>query len=316
QRVRELAVQSANATNSTTDRAALQAEAVQLKEEIGRVASQTQFNGTKLLDGSFTSKSFQVGANQGQTITLGSVANINLNALGTLQTSAGGATTYATTVTGIGQDAGPHLSHGLTPGELVINGVDIGDWGSPPGEGATDVASKGAEIADAINLHTGTTGVTAVADGTTGAITLTSSDAAGIDITSPGGLGVEHSGLSVGNTPATASLSVAGSETGIANLSLASAEQASWAIAAIDSALSQVNGFRGTLGAIQSRFENAISTIQVTSENLSAARGRIVDADFAMETANLSRAQILQQAGTAMVAQANQLPQGVLSLLR
>ena len=84
----------------------------------------------------------------------------------------------------------------------------------------------------------------------------------------------------------------------------------------MDSALSQINGSRGTLGAIQSRFENAVASISIQSENISAARGRIVDADFAKETANLSRAQILQQAGTAMVAQANQLPQGVLSLLR
>ncbi len=77
-----------------------------------------------------------------------------------------------------------------------------------------------------------------------------------------------------------------------------------------------MNTARGTLGAVQSRFENAVSNIQVTAENLSAARGRIIDADFAAETANMSRAQILQQAGTAMVAQANALPQQVLQLLR
>ncbi|CAG1018306.1 partial A-type flagellin, partial [Burkholderiaceae bacterium] len=93
-------------------------------------------------------------------------------------------------------------------------------------------------------------------------------------------------------------------------------EQASFAMDAIDTALTAVNSARGTLGAVQSRFESAIASIQVTAENLSAARGRIMDADFAAETANLSRAQILQQAGTAMVAQANQLPQQVLSLLK
>ncbi len=99
-------------------------------------------------------------------------------------------------------------------------------------------------------------------------------------------------------------------------LSVGTAEQASVALDAIDEALKQVNSARGTLGAVQSRFENAIASIQVTSENIAAARGRIVDADFAQETSNLSRAQILQQAGTAMVSQANQLPQQVLSLLR
>ena len=88
------------------------------------------------------------------------------------------------------------------------------------------------------------------------------------------------------------------------------------AIKKLDSALDQVNSSRGTLGAIQSRFESAVANIQIQAENTSAARGRIMDADFATETANLSRAQILQQAGTAMVAQANQLPQQVLSLLR
>ena len=88
------------------------------------------------------------------------------------------------------------------------------------------------------------------------------------------------------------------------------------AIKKLDSALDQVNSARGTLGAVQSRFENAVGNIQIQAENTSAARGRIMDADFATETANLSRAQILQQAGTAMVAQANQLPQQVLQLLQ
>uniref|UniRef100_UPI003267C2DD flagellin n=1 Tax=Escherichia coli TaxID=562 RepID=UPI003267C2DD len=87
-------------------------------------------------------------------------------------------------------------------------------------------------------------------------------------------------------------------------------------IAALDSAISAVNDRRASLGALQSRFENTVSYLRTASENQSAARGRIMDADFAAETANLSRSQILQQAGTAMIAQANQLPQGVLALLR
>ena len=88
------------------------------------------------------------------------------------------------------------------------------------------------------------------------------------------------------------------------------------ALKVIDNAINAVNSSRADLGALQSRFENAVANIQITGENISAARGRIIDADFAKETSNLSRAQILQQAGTAMVAQANQVPQGVLSLLR
>ena len=88
------------------------------------------------------------------------------------------------------------------------------------------------------------------------------------------------------------------------------------ALQVIDKAINSINSSRADLGALQSRFENAVANIQITGENISAARGRIVDADFAKETSNLSRSQILQQAGTAMVAQANQAQQGVLSLLR
>ena len=117
----------------------------------------------------------------------------------------------------------------------------------------------------------------------------------------------------IGDTSATvASTNVAGFST----LSVASTEDAWLAIKQVDDALNQVNNARATLGAVQSRFETAVSNIATQSENTSAARGRIVDADFAAETANLSRAQILQQAGTAMVAQANQLPQQVLQLLK
>ena len=142
-----------------------------------------------------------------------------------------------------------------------------------------------------------------------------------VDVSNIGGTSQD---LAVGQTlvmnVASLSLSVADTTPppaqGIAGLDISTASGATNAIAALDSALSQINDSRGALGAIQSRFENAMSNISIQSENISAARGRIVDADFAKETANLSRSQILQQAGTAMVAQANQLPQGVLSLLR
>ena len=127
---------------------------------------------------------------------------------------------------------------------------------------------------------------------------------------------LDRSGLAVSNIPATTIPGAAATETGITNLTVATPEQAAWAISAIDSALDQVNSARGTLGAVQSRFESAVSNIQIQAENLSAAKSRIVDADFAAETASLTRGQILQQAGTAMLAQANSLPNNVLSLLR
>ena len=102
----------------------------------------------------------------------------------------------------------------------------------------------------------------------------------------------------------------------MADLDVTTFSNATNALKTVDSALAFISGERAKLGALQSRFETSISSLQITSENLSASRSRIQDADFAAETANLSRAQILQQAGTAMVAQANQIPQGVLSLLK
>ena len=303
QRMRELAVQSANATNNATDRAALDAEVSQLKEEIGRVATSTSFNGTKMLDGSFTAQNFQIGANSGETITLASIANAQLAGLGTLVPPP----TYTSTVTGAAPTAGA-----LAAGDLTINGVSIG--AVTAGAGA---AAQGAAVAAAINLQTASSGVAATADGATGVIALTSTSNLGIVL---GGNAANvantatRTGLTAGTTAPTTVVSA--TEIGIANLTIITAADAASAMTAIDTALTTINGARGTLGAVQSRFETAISNIQVTAENLAAARSRIMDADFAAETANLSRAQILQQAGTAMVAQANQLPQQVLTLLR
>jgi flagellin len=299
QRMRELAVQSANATNSATDRAALQAEVAQLKEEIQRVATTTAFNGTKLLDGSFTEQSFQIGANAGETITLTALADADLAALGTLTRN-----TYSESLTAATATA---FATGVS---MTINGVTITTADGAANDAAATAAIKASfDTAKALNtadpdVNPGLANVTMAPDGT-----LTTTDAS---ITISGLVNV--SGLTEGTTDSAVTGSTV--DTGITNLTVASSADAVYALSAIDSALDVVNESRGTLGAIQSRFESAISNIQVTAENLSAARGRIVDADFAMETANLSRAQILQQAGTAMVAQANQLPQQVLQLLQ
>ena len=109
---------------------------------------------------------------------------------------------------------------------------------------------------------------------------------------------------------------IAGTGSAVSALDISTVGGANTAISSIDAALTTINSNRAALGAIQNRFSSTIDNLQATNENLTASRSRIIDADFAAETANLSRAQILQQAGTAMVAQANQLPQGVLSLLR
>ncbi|MDP1649951.1 MAG: flagellin [Rubrivivax sp.] len=295
QRMRELAVQSVNATNSTSDRTALQAEVGQLKEEIQRIADTTKFNGTKLLDGSFTNQAFQVGANAGETITLAGVADADLVALGTLQTAAD---TYTQT---LGAATATAFATGMS---IDINGVTVSTAAGAADAPAAAVAFKAAFDAAKTANPTELANVTMSAGG---AITSTDATLVLANLTNV-------SGVSAGTTNGTVTAGTA--ETGIANLTIATADAAAYAITAIDTALSAVNTARGTLGAVQSRFENAVSNIQVTAENLSAARGRIVDADFAAETANMSRAQILQQAGTAMVAQANQLPQQVLQLLR
>jgi len=186
QRMRELAVQAANYSNTTADRTAINAEFSQLKTEIDRVSTQTKFNTRGLLDGTFSAATFQVGANQGETISVDAITNMSASALG------------------------------LT--------------------------------------------------------------AAGVDVTT--------------------------------------ATNASSSITAIDSALTTVTSARANLGASINRFEQTVSNLRVTVENLSAARSRIQDADFAAETAALTRVQILQQSGMAVLSQANAIPQGVLSLLR
>ena len=295
QRMRELAVQSVNATNSTSDRTALQAEVAQLKEEIQRIADTTKFNGTKLLDGSFTDQSFQVGANAGETITLAAVADADLVALGSLQTAAD---TYTQTLA-------PATATAFATGMSIdINGITVST-----AAGAADAAAATAALVAAFGVAKAAnpTELGNVTISAAGALTSTDETLVLANLTNV-------SGVTAGTTNGT--VVPGASETGIANLTIATDTAAAFAITAIDSALSAVNTARGTLGAVQSRFENAVSNIQVTAENLSAARGRIVDADFAAETSNMSRAQILQQAGTAMVAQANQLPQQVLQLLR
>jgi flagellin len=296
QRIRELAVQSANATNNVTDRAALQAEVAQLKDEIQRVATTTSFNDTPLLDGSFSAQTFQVGANAGETILLSGIVNAELAALGSLQTTAD---TYTQTLA-------PATATAFATGMSIdINGVTIST-----ADGAADAPAAAAALKaafDAAKANPANTALANVTMAANGAISSTDATLTLANLTNV-------SGVSAGTTDGTV---VAGAtEPGIANLTITDAEKATFALSAIDTALTAVNEARGTLGAVQSRFENAIANTQVTAENLAAARGRIMDADFAAETANMSRAQILQQAGTAMVAQANQLPQQVLQLLQ
>ncbi len=404
QRVRELAVQSANATNSASDRQALNAEVSQLVAELDRIAQTTEFNGSKLIDGTFGTAQFQVGANAGQTI-VAATANLRTTQYGNNQVIAAGGV-----ASGVAFGA-----NSTTAGTVAVNGA----LGSQTITIAINSTAK--TIADNINLQTANTGVSASArtetevtfaaagayslnlrsdnatnesisfslsaasgaDGLSSAISainekssktgvIASLNTAGTgviltnatgndiylgdttvanagnvsvikqtrDITSGALTAVAGTVTLTANTTADNSLTsgyitldseksyavdvttsnafadTASTLKKVSNLDVSSVIKASDALKTVDSALGFINGERAKLGALQSRFDTAIANLQVTSENLSASRSRILDADFAQETASLSRAQILQQAGTAMVAQANQLPQGVLALLR
>ena len=300
QRIRELAVQSRNATNSSDDREALQKEVKQLKDEIQRVADTTNFNGTNLLDGTFTSQVFQVGADQGQTISIDAIANANIDKLGTYtSTKVEGAVATAFTAT----------NDDIAAGDLKINGVAIGAIA-----GAGTAPAQGAAVAAAINAESSKTGVTAesAADGK---VTLKSLSGGDIKIEMSATADTDNTGFTAG-TYTTATAANAEENVGFKDLDISTVEGADKAMLAMDAALKSVNDSRADLGAIQNRFSSVVTNLQTSSENLSAARSRIMDADYAKETANLSRTQILQQAGTAMLAQANQSSQSVLSLLR
>jgi flagellin len=417
QRIRELSVQSANATNSASDRAALNAEVGQLASELDRIAQTTQFNGQNILDGSFTSATFQVGANANQTI-IATTANFSTTKYGNNRIGA----TVATTTGGAGDLVQGTLTTGTTPTTATAaaaSGIVADTLTISGATGAATVTVAAADSAKAvvakINAQSGTTGVTATArtqvdldtftnvgnyslavvsnnaaatpvtvafnigavpntaDGLAAAITafndkasqtgvtakinsagsgITLTNETGADISilnnsanplnvgavttanaatayvngsivldSNNSFGISSTaaagGAVAGATYFTGTLGVAASELQPASsLDVSTVESATRSLATVDSSLAVISGQRAKFGALQSRFENAISSLNTTSNNLSASRSRIQDADFAQETANLSRTQILQQAGTAMVAQANQLPQSVLQLLK
>lgn len=383
QRIRELAVQSANSTNSSSDRQALQEEVSQLQAEIDRVAQTTEFNGQRILDGSFTNGSFQVGANANQTInfTISSAKASSIGAIATetgaevsgspatditIAVGSGAATSIASSANFTGnaqQDASSAFAKAAAINDAGIAGLTVsaettgtqtlgaiggtaGDTYSLTINGVSifndidvETALTTTALRDAINLVSNQTGVIASLNG--GDMTLTAADGRNIAITESGtgftagtdGLtvtggdfdGVLRGSLTVsatdtiaiGGTVADLGLSalIALDGQGIDTVDISSAEGAQAAILRLDSALSTISSQRASLGAVQNRFESTIANLSVTSENLSASRSRILDADFAAETANLTRAQILQQAGTAMLAQANALPQNVLSLL-
>lgn len=300
QRMRELSVQSANATNSSSDREALQQEVTQLREEIGRVAGSTSFNNQKLLDGTFKAANFQVGANAGEVITVSAITDASLDELGTTNFA------KATLAAGTATELDAVADGDITIKDATGTAVSIGALKT-----ATSSDERLGQIVAAINNVSNKTGVNAYLDG--GSLVLTSENTIAGDAIAVDGTNVTNL-AAIGLTTNTAA--AAAEITGIDALDISSYAGATLAVKQIDAALNQVNGARADLGAIQSRFESAVANIQIQSENISAARSRMMDTDFASETANMTRAQILQQAGNAMLSQANQIPQQVLSLLR
>lgn len=384
QRMRELSLQSANSTNSSSDRQALQEEVVQLQSEINRIAQSTEFNGQRIIDGSFSGASFQIGANANQTITF-AIGSVKASSIGSIAQQSGtevAAATASDVTIAIGGSAATSIASssnftgntyqdatsayakaaaindagiaGLTVTASTAGTQTVGAIGGT----AADTYSlsingvavfTGADVAtaltntalrDAINGVSNQTGVVASLNG--GAMTLTAADGRNIAVTESGtGFVAGTDGLSVtggafdgtlrgslnlsaidtvtvGGTVANVGLTanISKDTVGVDSINISTAAGAQAAILRLDAALSSVSSNRAAMGALQSRFTSAITSVQTTAENLSAARSRILDTDFAAETAAMTRAQILQQAGTAMVAQANSAPQNVLSLLR
>ncbi|MET0891493.1 MAG: flagellin [Stenotrophomonas maltophilia] len=322
QRVRELSVQASNATNSASDRKALQAEVTQLVSEIDRVAKQSDFNGTKLLDGSFSSQLFQVGANAGQAIAIDKVVNAKSDALGNAlfdqqNISVAAGTSAAANKGSTIALGGVEISGGGLTSAIKLDKVEI----VSTGDSAEDRKAMTNALTTAINAKIGETGVYAETTTTAGQITLTSvkesadKDGKWSAMKVTGGTSTGVTGYDSGALDGTATAPATGGKM-LKDVNISTVAGAQQALEIVDKALSSINNTRADLGAIQNRFTSVVANLQTSTENLSASRSRIKDTDFAKETAELTRTQILQQAGTAMLAQANQVPQNVLSLLR
>lgn len=323
QRIRELAVQSINDTNSSSDRQALNNEVNQLIAEVNRIAGSTQFNGQNILDGSLSTLTFQVGANQNQTIAVDGVGSRSAQLGARISTSGS-----------IDETA---LAAAIAADNLVINGNSVSLTGdvSINGVSVTLVGGNGAADAATINTVSNQTGVTATANGNNIVLSNTSGADIVVQDGTTGSLGgadeTFHAGVILAGEVANGAFTATGTfaveaastalggvqaDSTLAGVDVLNGTNANDALLTLDFALQQVSGLRAELGAVQSRFESTIANLSVTTENQSAARSRIRDADFAAETAELTRSQILQQAGIAILSQANAQPQNVLALLQ
>ncbi|MFT6733171.1 MAG: flagellin [Polaribacter sp.] len=406
QRMRDLSIQSANGSNSSSQRNALQAEVAQLSSEINRISDTTSFGGRNLLDGSFGSASLQVGSEAFETINV-SIGNFGADAIGNKTrdlnstTSANtidqlGGVLAATTVTANGVTGNLTVLGDATSGSIASAGsasavatsinTTAGTTGVTAdarttiglsfsaddsvvfeltGSNATAVTINATisggdltDVADAINAETGSTGLVAVIDGTEIKLTSEAGDDITIDNFTDGGNAITLTAQSYDYTgettlaTATDAITAAGDDAlraigtvrlssdssftttadaatidgttttnnssldQVANIDISTQSGAQLALDVIDGALSGVDSSRADLGAVQNRLSSTISNLGNIIENVSAARSRIRDTDFASETANLAKSQVLQQAGLSILAQANASSQSVLSLLQ
>jgi flagellin len=401
QQMRKLAVDSANGTNASADRQALQDQVSQLIDELDDISTNTQFNGQSILNGSFSNTVFQIGANANETTSF-SINSIASTAVGYLASVTGspvpvglpadvanditiriggteGATNIATSAnyTGTlnGQDSTSAYAKAAAINAANISGLSVtaktsgaaaaitgGTFGTAAGDvyslainGTTIFSNQdvsggmtAASLVTGINGQTTQTGVTASLDSTGTIISLAAADGrtitvdevgtsiagAAADILTTGSFapgGTAQVGTLAGELTITAqniiyfggtianlgltSATIMTDSVGINSLDITTQAGSETAIQRIDSALTSITANRAAMGAMENRFEATIANLQNISDNTEAARSRIQDTDYAAEMANLTKNQILQQAGTAMLAQANSMPQSVLSLL-
>ncbi|QSH56666.1 flagellin [Photobacterium damselae subsp. damselae] len=287
-RMRDLSLQAANGSNSDDDRAAIQKEVDQLKNEMNRISDTTSFGGQKLLDGSFGSKSFQVGASSNETISM-TLGDISADQVGQK-----GAAVKATDLTKDQADTDKLFGKSVTVKiDTKEQTIDLSG------------AQSSSDVVDALNSGLSGSGLSASYDKTSGKISfggIVDNSLAGKNIT-------------IGSaTPVTAGAADTGKNM-VSSIDVMSVAGANKAVDAIDAAIAGIDSQRADIGAVQNRFNHTLNNLSNINENVNASNSRIKDVDFAKETTNMTKNQILQQASTSILAQAKQIPQSALSLL-
>ena len=303
QRMRELAVQAGNGTLSSADREKLQKEFDQLSGEVDRVAKSTAFNGQKLLDGSFSAATFQVGPSAGDNVTVGGMANTQVDSLGQ--------SAYASAQVAVDAARKDSLQADLAAGDvtLTITGADGKNYTSVMQQDSSLSADEAlGKLVATVNQRSADTGVTA----------FLSQDGSSLEYRASVDPGQDPTNVAIAATGSNgfAASGQAQQTQGLRGIDLSSQAGAWEGLQRIDSAIDTVSRSRATLGAVQNRFESAIANISIQNENAVQSRGRMVDANFAKEISNQTRAMILQEMGFAMQAQANQSSRWTLALLR